>query len=48
MDCHDLLTSILTDGKQATVAAKDISDKVKCVDDKVQVFIDGTRGMSIR
>ena len=42
------LTYMLSDGKQARVAAKDISDKVKCVDDKVQVIINGTRGMSIQ
>ena len=39
---------MLSDGKQARVAAKDISDKVKCVDDEVQVIINGTRGMSIQ
>ena len=49
VDCQTRLTSILSDGQQARVAAKDIGDKVadvgvkvKCVDDKVQVIIDGT------
>ena len=44
-----ILTFILSDGKQARIAAKDIGDKVaevgakvECVDDKVQVVIDGT------
>ena len=44
-----ILTFILPDGKQARIAAKDIGDKVaevgtkvECVDDKVQVVIDGT------
>ena len=43
----------LSDGKQARVAVKEISDnvadvgdKVQCVDDKVQVVIEGARGMS--
>ena len=46
------LTHMLSDGKQARVAAKEIGDKVsdvgvkiqdkvQCVDDKVQVVIDG-------
>ena len=46
-----ILTFILPDGKQARIAAKDIGDKVadmgvkvECLDDKVQVVIDGTRG----
>ena len=44
----NLVTSILLDGKEVRVATKDISDKVadvgvkvECVDDKVQVVIDG-------
>ena len=47
VDCKTLLTSIHSDGKQARVAAKDIGDKVQCVDEKVQVVIDGARGLSI-
>ena len=49
VDCQTIPTSRLSDGQQARVAAKDIGDKVadvgvkvKCVDDKVQVIIDGT------
>ena len=34
---------MLSDGK---VAAKDIGDRVQCVDEKVQVVIDGARGVS--
>ena len=48
VDCQTSLTSGLSDGKQARFAAKDIGDKVAdmgvkvgCVDDKVQVVIDG-------
>ena len=44
------VTYMLSDGKQARVAAKeigdkvsDVGDKVQCVDDKVQVVIDGAR-----
>ena len=47
-DRQIILTSILSDGKQARVAAKDVVDKVadvgvkvECVDDKIQVVIDG-------
>ena len=43
-----LLTSILSDSKQARIATKDIGDKVQCVDEKVQVIIDGARGLSSR
>ena len=46
---QNILTYRLSDGKQARVVAKDIGDKVadvgvkvKCVDDKAQVIIDGT------
>ena len=49
--CHTILTYRLSDGKQTRVAAKDIGEKVadmgvkvECLDDKVQVVIDGTRG----
>ena len=49
IDCQTFLTSIISDGKQA---AKDIGDKVaevgvdlQCVDEKVQVVIDGARGL---
>ena len=49
------LICLLSDGKQARVAAKEISgkvtdvvDKVQCVDEKVQVVIDGARGLSDR
>ena len=49
------LRYIISDGKQARVAAKEISDKVsdvgvkvERVDDKVQVVIDGARGLSGR
>ena len=52
VDCQTILTSRLSDGKQARVVAKDISDKVadvgvkvECVDDKLQVIIDGARGV---
>ena len=45
---ENLLTYMFSDGKQARVATKEISDKVadvgvkvECVDDKVQVVIDG-------
>ena len=48
VDYRALLTPILSDGKQARVLAKDIGDEVKCVDEKVQVAIDGTRGKSIQ
>ena len=37
------MTSILPDGKHA---AKEIGDKIQCVDEKVQVVIDGARGLS--
>jgi hypothetical protein len=44
---------MLSDGKQAREAAKDIGEKVadvgvklECVDEKVQVVIDGTQGSS--
>ena len=47
-DCERLPTSILSDGKQAKVAAKDIGDKVQCVDEKVQVVIDGAPPLSGR
>ena len=40
--------SMHSDGKQARVAAKDIGDKVQCVDEKVQVVIDGARLVSCR
>jgi hypothetical protein len=50
-----LLISMLSDGKQVRVAAKDISDKVaevgvkvQSVDEKVQVAIDGARDLSGR
>ena len=43
VDFRSLMTSILSDGKQAREAAKDIGDKVRCVDEKVQVVIDGAR-----
>lgn len=53
VDCQTLLTSRLSDGKQARVATKDIGDKVaevgvkvECIDEKVQVVIDGARGLS--
>ena len=46
VDCETLLTCILSDGKQAKVAAKDIGDKVQSVDDKVRVVIDGERYLS--
>jgi hypothetical protein len=39
VNCTNPLTSILSDGRQARVAAKDI-------DDKVQVVIDGARRLS--
>ena len=39
---------MLSDGKQARVSAKDIGDKVQCVDEKVQVVIDGARALSCR
>ena len=60
------LTYMLSDGKQARVAAKEISDKVsvvgvkiedlgqdvgdklQCVDEMVQVVLDGARGLSGR
>src|ERR1700744_5651107 len=49
IDCQTFLTSIISDGKQA---AKDIGDKVaevgvdlQCVDEKVQVVIDGARSL---
>ena len=53
------ITYMLSDGKQARVAAKEIGDKVsdvgvkiqdkvQCVDQKVQVVIDGARGLSGR
>ena len=52
VDCQNILTYRLSDGKQARVAAKDIGDKVadmgvkvECLDDKVQVVIGGTRGV---
>ena len=52
VDCQTILKYRLSDGKQARVAAKDIGDKVadmgvkvECLDDKVQVVIDGTRGV---
>ena len=52
VDYQTILTSRLSDGKQARVVAKDISDKVadvgvkvECVDDKLQVIIDGARGV---
>ena len=52
VDCQSILTYGLSDGKQARVAAKDISDKVadmgvkvECLDDKVQVVVDGTQGV---
>ena len=43
VDRQTLLTSILSDGKQAKVATKEIGDKVQSVDEKVQVVIDGAR-----
>ena len=46
VDCQAHPTSLLSDGKQARVVAKDIGDKVKRVDEKVQVVIDGARGIS--
>ena len=52
VDCQTTLKYRLSDGKQARVAAKDIGDKVadmgvkvECLDDKVQVVIDGTQGV---
>ena len=39
VDCKTLLTPVLSDGRQARVVAKDIGDKV-------QVVIDGARGLS--
>ena len=48
VDCQSLLTSIHSDGKQARAAAKDIGDKVQCVDEKVQVVIDGEGFQSSR
>ena len=52
VNCQTFLTSRLSDGKQARVAAKGIGDKVadvgvkvECVDDKLQVVIDGARGV---
>ena len=47
-DFQTLLTSIPSDGKQARVAAKDLDDKVRCVDEKVQVVIDGASALSGR
>jgi hypothetical protein len=51
--CRILLTSIFLDGEQARVTAKEIGDKVaevgikvQCVDEKVQVAIDGAQGLS--
>ena len=55
VDCQTILTSRLSDGKQARFAVKDMGDKVAdmgdkvedmgvkvgCVDDRVQVVIDG-------
>ena len=48
IDCQTFVTPILSDGKEARVATNDIGDKVadvgvkvECVDDKVQVVIDG-------
>ena len=41
VDYSNILTSKLSDGKQAREAAKEIGVKVECVDDKVQVVIDG-------
>jgi hypothetical protein len=60
LDRKPLLKSILSDGKQARVAAKDIGDKVtdvgvkiegvggsvQCIDEKVQVVIDGALDIS--
>ena len=47
VDCQMILTSILSDGKQVRVVAKDIGDKVaevgvkvEHIDDKVQVVLD--------
>ena len=48
VDCQAHLTSILSDGEQAKVTAKEMGDKVTCVDEKVQVIIDGARGLSIQ
>ena len=42
------LICLLSDGKQARVAAREISGKVADVGDKVQVVIDGARGLSGR
>ena len=50
VNCQTILTSRLSDGKQARFTVKDMGDKVAdmgvkvgCVDDKVQVVIDGAR-----
>ena len=43
VDFRSLLTAILSDGKQAREAAKEIGDKVRYVDEKVQVVIDGAQ-----
>ena len=52
VNCQTFLTSLLSDGKQARLVAKNIGDKVadvgvkvEGVDDKVQVVIDGARGV---
>ena len=42
------LTFILSDGQQARVVAKDIGDRVHCIDQNIQIVIDGARGMSSR
>ena len=50
VNCYAFLTSILSDGKHAAkeigVKIEDVGDKVLCVDEKVQVLIDGARGLS--
>ena len=46
VNCQTLIKSILLDGKYAREAAKDIGDKVQCIDEKVQVVIDGVRVFS--
>ena len=43
VDCRAHLISIHSDGKQAREGAKDIGNKVRCVDEKVQVVINGAQ-----
>ena len=50
VNCYAFLTAILSDGKYAAkeigVKIEHVGDKVLCVDEKVQVVIDGARGLS--